>query len=238
MAIIFVSSYRLIWSHYNYFYHVQNWVWHWLFLQRDWYDQSSWHTCWPIGSIGDHSNTNLRSSWDNSGKWWPLTFFQIAFQYAKHANFGCFNIHTYLLIDSSYPSSSGGTCCGWGKFSFPWGDWTTNISKVWILDYLLCNLRMWILDKWFGLDFIFKVNRTKPNRMLFYLVVRMTFTFKTEPNRTANTPTHMCCLSYQACGSAFITCERCCQDKWQRQHLQGNNELNICTWSNLFTLSL
>jgi len=41
---------------------------------------------------------------------------------------------------------------------------------------------------WFGSDFIFKVNRTKPNRMLFYLAVQMTFTFKTEPNRTAKTP--------------------------------------------------
>jgi len=41
----------------------------------------------------------------------------------------------------------------------------------------------------FGSGFIFKVNRTKPNRMLFYLAVRMTFTLKTEPNRTANTPT-------------------------------------------------
>jgi len=165
------------------------------FLQRDWYDQSSWHTCWPIGSIGDHSNTNLRSSWNNSGKWWTSTFLPIAFQYVKSANFGCSNIHTYLHIDSSYPSSSGGTCCGWGKFSFPWGDWTTDISKVWILDYLLSNV------------------------FLSYV-------------------TYMCCLSYQACGSAFITCERCCQDKWQRQHLQGNNELNVCTWSNLFTLSL
>jgi len=40
----------------------------------------------------------------------------------------------------------------------------------------------------FGLDFVFKVNRTKPNRMLFYLTVWMTFTLKTESNRTANTP--------------------------------------------------
>jgi hypothetical protein len=41
---------------------------------------------------------------------------------------------------------------------------------------------------WFGSDFILKVNRTKPIRILFYLTVRMTFTLKTEPNRTANTP--------------------------------------------------
>jgi hypothetical protein len=31
-------------------------------------------------------------------------------------------------------------------------------------------------------------NRTKPNRMLFYLAVRMTFSLITEPNRIANTP--------------------------------------------------
>jgi hypothetical protein len=41
---------------------------------------------------------------------------------------------------------------------------------------------------WFGSDFILKVNRTKPIRILFYLTVWMTFTLKTEPNRTANTP--------------------------------------------------
>jgi len=41
---------------------------------------------------------------------------------------------------------------------------------------------------WFGLDFIFKVNRTKLNRMFFYLAVQMTLTLKIEPNRTANTP--------------------------------------------------
>jgi len=40
---------------------------------------------------------------------------------------------------------------------------------------------------WFGL--VFKVNRTKPNCMLFYLAVRKIFNLKTEPNRTANTPT-------------------------------------------------
>jgi hypothetical protein len=43
---------------------------------------------------------------------------------------------------------------------------------------------------WFGLDFILKVNRTKPNHVLIYLAVQMTFTLKTEPNRTANTPTN------------------------------------------------
>ena len=37
---------------------------------------------------------------------------------------------------------------------------------------------------WFGLDFILKVNRTKPNRILIYLAVRMTFSLKTEPNQT------------------------------------------------------
>jgi len=42
---------------------------------------------------------------------------------------------------------------------------------------------------WLGSDFIFKVNRTKPNRILFYLAVQMTFNLKTEPNRTADTPT-------------------------------------------------
>ena len=43
---------------------------------------------------------------------------------------------------------------------------------------------------WFGLDDFLKINRTKPNRMHFYLAVRMTFMLKTEPNRTAITPTH------------------------------------------------
>ena len=32
---------------------------------------------------------------------------------------------------------------------------------------------------WFGSDFILEVNRTKPNHILFYLTVRMTFTLKT-----------------------------------------------------------
>jgi len=41
---------------------------------------------------------------------------------------------------------------------------------------------------WFGSDFILKVNRTKPNCVLIYFAVRMTFNLKTEPNRTANTP--------------------------------------------------
>jgi len=41
---------------------------------------------------------------------------------------------------------------------------------------------------WFGLNFILEVNRTKPNRILFYLAVRMTFSLKIEPSRTANTP--------------------------------------------------
>jgi len=41
---------------------------------------------------------------------------------------------------------------------------------------------------WFGSDFILEDNRTKSNRILFYLAVRMTFNLKTEPNRTANTP--------------------------------------------------
>jgi hypothetical protein len=41
---------------------------------------------------------------------------------------------------------------------------------------------------WFGLDDLLKTNRTKPNRMHFYLAVRMTFMLKTEPNRTAITP--------------------------------------------------
>jgi hypothetical protein len=41
---------------------------------------------------------------------------------------------------------------------------------------------------WFGLDDFLKTNRTKPNRMHFYLAVRMTFILKTEPNRTAITP--------------------------------------------------
>jgi hypothetical protein len=41
---------------------------------------------------------------------------------------------------------------------------------------------------WFGLDDFLKINRTKPNRMLFYLAVWMIFLLKTEPNRTANTP--------------------------------------------------
>lgn len=55
----------------------------------------------------------------------------------------CLDIQTYMLLncgtDSSYPCSSRGTGCGWRKFSFPWGDWTTNIFKVWILDWLfLC----------------------------------------------------------------------------------------------------
>jgi len=44
---------------------------------------------------------------------------------------------------------------------------------------------------WFGPDFILKVNRTKPNRMFFYLAVQMTFNLKTEQNCTANTPKHM-----------------------------------------------
>lgn len=52
----------------------------------------------------------------------------------------CLDIQTYMLLncgtDSSYPCSSRGTGCGWRKFSFPWGDWTTNIFKVWILDWL------------------------------------------------------------------------------------------------------
>jgi len=46
---------------------------------------------------------------------------------------------------------------------------------------------------WFGLvslNFIFKVNWTKSNRMFFYLVVRMTFNLKIESNCTANTPQH------------------------------------------------
>jgi len=42
---------------------------------------------------------------------------------------------------------------------------------------------------WFGSNFVVKVNRTKPDRMLFYLAVWMTFTLKAEPNCTANTPT-------------------------------------------------
>ena len=33
---------------------------------------------------------------------------------------------------------------------------------------------------WFGSDFILKVNRTKPNRILIYLSVWMTFNLKTE----------------------------------------------------------
>jgi len=41
---------------------------------------------------------------------------------------------------------------------------------------------------WFSSDYILKVNRTKSNRILIYLAVRMTFSLKTEPNRTANTP--------------------------------------------------
>ena len=45
---------------------------------------------------------------------------------------------------------------------------------------------------WFGLDFILKVNGTKPNRMFFYLAVQMTFSFKTEPNCTGNTPISTC----------------------------------------------
>jgi len=40
---------------------------------------------------------------------------------------------------------------------------------------------------WFGSDFIFKVNRIKPNHMLFYLAVQMTFILKIKPNRTTNT---------------------------------------------------
>jgi len=42
---------------------------------------------------------------------------------------------------------------------------------------------------------ILKVNQTKSNRMFFYLAIRMTFSLKTEPNRTANTPY----LSYGIC---------------------------------------
>jgi hypothetical protein len=34
---------------------------------------------------------------------------------------------------------------------------------------------------WFGLDCILKINRTKPNRMYFYLTVQMTFNLKTKP---------------------------------------------------------
>jgi len=39
----------------------------------------------------------------------------------------------------------------------------------------------------FGSDFILEVNQTKPNRILNYLAVRMTFNLKTESNRTTNT---------------------------------------------------
>jgi hypothetical protein len=41
---------------------------------------------------------------------------------------------------------------------------------------------------WFGLDDFLKTNRTKLNRIPFYLAVKITFIFKTEPNLTANTP--------------------------------------------------
>jgi len=41
---------------------------------------------------------------------------------------------------------------------------------------------------WFDSDCILKVNQTKPNRTHFYLAVRVTFSLKTEPTRTANTP--------------------------------------------------
>jgi len=41
---------------------------------------------------------------------------------------------------------------------------------------------------WFGSDLILNVNRTKANRMSFYLAVRMIFRLKTELNRTVNTP--------------------------------------------------
>jgi hypothetical protein len=34
---------------------------------------------------------------------------------------------------------------------------------------------------WFGLDDFLKINRTKPNRMHFYLAVRVIFMLKTEP---------------------------------------------------------
>jgi len=43
---------------------------------------------------------------------------------------------------------------------------------------------------WFGSNFILKVNRTNPNRILIYLAVRMTFSLKTESNRTTNTPSN------------------------------------------------
>jgi hypothetical protein len=84
-----------------------------------------------------------------------------------------------MCIDSSYPSSSGGTGRRRGEFSFPWGDWTTDIFKVWILS------RLPVIQ-----FFCFPI-----------LLIR---------------------VAYQARSSAFITCQRCRQDKWPRQHLQGN----------------
>ena len=41
---------------------------------------------------------------------------------------------------------------------------------------------------WFDSDCILKVNRIKPNHILFYLAVHMTFSLKSEPNHTINTP--------------------------------------------------
>jgi hypothetical protein len=41
---------------------------------------------------------------------------------------------------------------------------------------------------WFGFVDFLKTNRTKSNRIYFYLAVKMIFMLKIEPNRTAITP--------------------------------------------------
>jgi len=57
---------------------------------------------------------------------------------------------------------------------------------------------------WFGSDFIFKVYRTKPIHILFYLAVRMTFILKTEPNHTANTPSSSLPLLQNSSSNNFL----------------------------------
>jgi len=58
---------RLVWLDFNYLTLLNLNIIACFFIQRNWYEQSSRHTCWPTGSVGDHSNTNLRSCWNDTG---------------------------------------------------------------------------------------------------------------------------------------------------------------------------
>jgi hypothetical protein len=103
-------------------------------LQRHWYDESSWHTCWLVGPVGDYPNANLWCCWYDKGYYIEVLYSCVTILSFSHSDTSglCY------LADYSSPCKRGRPSYRWWKLGLPWGHWTTSILKVWFNLWIFC----------------------------------------------------------------------------------------------------